>query len=130
MKKLTFFSLSLLLFFATACKKDGITPTPTPKTLNDLKASESFKWTTSQTVEVFVTGLPTVIPVKSTLAVYSQDGDVVYKINHTMSQDISFKVIVPAKNNSLRMTFGSFDMNSPISDQRADFSFIPVDDNQ
>jgi hypothetical protein len=130
MKKLALFSLTLLLLFATACKKESITPIPTPKTLNDLKASDSFKWATSQTVEVFITGLPTVIPVKSTLAVYSQDGDVVYKINHSMSQDISFKVVVPAKNTNLRMTFGAFDMTSPISDKRAAFSFIPVDDNQ
>ena len=66
-------AISGMLF--TSCKKsEVIAPDQPSKTLNDLKASDSFNWSTGISVALKITGLPTVVPVKSTLTVSLTNG--------------------------------------------------------
>lgn len=128
MKKhiIVLFLLTVVIF--TSCRKE-ITPPPAT-TINELQAENTFTWTTSQTVEVEITGLPTVIPVQSTLTIFTEEGQEIYKVFHTMSENITCKVVIPASHQTLKLTFGSFVLTSTIEDHKARFSFIPADDNQ
>lgn len=122
---LVVFGMTVLL---TGCKKSTIEPQPpaqNPQTLSDLKAPDSFNWSTASTVEVKITGLPTVLPVKNTLKISLSDGRVLLSRLHTMSEDLSVKVTVPSTEKKLTLRYGTLNQNVDILSGQALFSFIP-----
>jgi hypothetical protein len=120
------FGLTVLL---SGCKKNTVEPQPpaqNPQTLNDLKAPDSFNWSTGSTVEVKITGLPTVLPVKNTLKISLNDGRVIFSRLHTMSEDLSVKITVPSTENKLILKYGTLTQSADIMSGQALFSFIPT----
>lgn len=120
------FGLTVVL---TGCKKNAVEPQPSaqnPQTLNDLKAPDSFNWSTASTVEVKITGLPTVLPVKNTLKISLSDGQVLFSRLHTMSEDLSVKVTVPSTEKKLTLRYGALTQSVDIISGQALFSFIPT----
>ena len=122
---LLFLAVALTGIFFTGCKKSENTA-PLPKTLNDLNAADSFKWSTGSPVELKITGLPTVVPVKSTLAVGRIDGTVLFTSLHLMSEDLTLTLTVPSTDTELILQYGTVTYHVPILSQMASFSFIPV----
>ncbi len=120
------FGLTVVL---TGCKKNAVEPQPpaqNPQTLNDLKAPDSFNWSTASTVEVKITGLPTVLPVKNTLKISLSDGRLLLSRLHTMSEDLSVKVTVPSTEKKLSLKYGTLTQSVDIMNGQALFSFIPT----
>lgn len=120
------FGLTVVL---TGCKKNAVEPQPpaqNPQTLNDLKAPDSFTWSTASTVEVKITGLPTVVPVKNTLKISLSDGRILLSRHHTMSEDLSVKVTVPSAEKRLTLNYGTLSQSVDIMNGQALFSFIPT----
>ncbi len=126
MRKITII-LALVVLFLSSCKKDD-TPTPTelPGSLSDLKAQESFSWTTGLPVVLSITGLPTQVPVKATLSVSLSDGSVLFSSLHQMDKNLSLNLIVPSTVNNLVLKYGNQTYNVPIVNGKSTFSFIPV----
>ena len=127
-------SILVILLLATlgvmSCIKQnlpdpGDTPADKPK-LEDVKVPENFNWSTSKTVEVSITGLSTVVPIKNTLTITLPDGSKLYNVYHDMSINLKLNLIVPSTINQLKLKFGSFDETLNIIDNKAEFSFIPV----
>jgi hypothetical protein len=113
--------------FFTGCKKiENEYPLPLPKTLNDLKVADSFNWSSGTAVELTITGLPTVVPVKSTLAVGRTDGTVLFTRLHVMSENLTLSLTVPSTDTELILQYGTVTYHVPIQSQMASFSFIPV----
>ena len=126
---LIFLAVALTGVFFTGCKKSENTaplPLPLPKTLNDLKAADSFNWSTGTPVELRITGLPTVVPVNSTLAVGRTDGTVLFTSLHLMSEDLTLTLTVPSTDTELILQYGTVTYHVPIQNKMASFSFIPV----
>jgi len=99
---------------------------PTDKiTLGEAKVSDTFSWSTSKSVEVTITGLPTIVTVKSTLSISLQDGTRLYSLFHNMSQDLKLTIIVPSETTSLILKYGSMVYNLKVIGNKAEFSFIP-----
>ncbi|MBP1671292.1 MAG: hypothetical protein H6Q22_864 [Bacteroidetes bacterium] len=94
-------------------------------TMGDAKVSDTFSWSTSKSVEVTITGLPTIVTVKSTLSISLQDGTRLYSLFHNMSQDLQLKIIVPSETTSLTLKYGSMVYNLKVIGNKAEFSFIP-----
>ena len=120
------FGLTVIL---TGCKKNTIEPQPpsqNPQTLSDLKAPDSFNWSTASTTEVKITGLPTIVPVKNTLKISLSDGKVLFSRLHTMSEDLSVKVTIPATEKKLFLSYGTHTQDVDIMNGQALFSFIPT----
>ncbi len=127
----SFFLLTgLAVIMITSCKKSEITePAPVPvkpTTLSDMKAPDSFNWSTGQVVTVKITGLPTVIPVKNTLSVSLTNGTKLFSRMHQMDQDLAIKVRIPAVEKQLLLNYGSTTKTIDIEDGIAQYSFIPV----
>ncbi len=112
----------------TGCKKAEVaTPvTPLPKTLNELKASDAFSWTTGNTVEVMITGLPTSVPVRATLTISLADGTILFSKLHPMDQNLTISLTVPSTDKELTLKYGSVSYPVAIVNNQAAFSFIPV----
>jgi len=94
-------------------------------TLGDVKVSDSFTWSTSKSVDVLITGLPTIVTVKSTLSLSLQDGTRLYSLLHNMSQDLKLSIIVPSETTSLTLKYGSMVYDLKVIGNKAEFSFIP-----
>ena len=119
------FALSGILF--TGCKKnEGTPPESLPKTLNDLKASETFNWTTGTPVEISITGLPTLTPVSSTLTIGLIDGTTLFSKLHLMDQNMTITLTIPSAEKEIILKYGSVVYHVAIVNKQAVFSFIPV----
>jgi hypothetical protein len=118
-------AISGMLF--TSCKKsEVIAPDQPSKTLNDLKASDSFNWSTGISVALKITGLPTVVPVKSTLTVSLTNGTSLFSRLHQMDEDLTINLTVPSTEKELILQYGSVSYPVAISNNQAIFSFIPT----
>ncbi len=131
MKPIRTFAIFILgaTIILNSCKKsevDPMPPAPVPTTLNELKAPDSFNWSTAQTVELMITGLPTVIPVKNTLIISRPDGQILFSRLHTMSEDLTVKITVPSIDKKLVIKYGTVSYTADILNNQAKFSFIPV----
>jgi hypothetical protein len=112
--------------FITGCKKsEVVTPEPAT-TLNDLKASPTFGWSTGTLVELKITGLPTIVPVKSTLSISRTNGETLFSSLHQMDQNLTINLTVPSTEKELTLKYGSVSYPVAIVNHQAVFSFIPV----
>lgn len=120
----------LAVILITSCKKsETAQPDPVavkPATLSDMKAPDSFNWSTGQVVTVKITGLPTVITVKNVLSISLANGTELLSRMYQMDQDITVKVRVPAVEKQLLLSYGARKETIEIKDGIAQFSFIPV----
>lgn len=128
MKKLGLLTLLAALLFTTSCHKDfwDQVPTESEQDLKDIKVSSSFDWSTSSTIDVNITGLPTERPVYSTLTISLNDGSSLYQGTHEMSKTITIPVVIPANETHLKLKYGTVEYDLPITGKTAAFSFIPV----
>lgn len=118
--------LGLMILFNSCMKGyDDIIP-PSTGNLKDIKVSSTFNWSTSKTVDVNITGLPTEIPVISTLIISLGDGSSLYQGWHNMSQSGIIKIVVPVVADKVKLRYGTTEYILPISDNKVDFSFIPI----
>jgi len=130
MKKNFLIIMALATVVLASCSKNkigSIDPVNNePTKINDIIVPAAFTWSTGKIITINVTGLPTILPVKSTLTIGGTDGTQLYKDFHDMSQDLTIKITVPAIETVLKLTYGSVTYDVPITGRKADFSFIPV----
>ncbi|HBG24658.1 MAG: hypothetical protein A2X17_03500 [Bacteroidetes bacterium GWF2_41_61] len=118
-------TLGLLSCIKQNLPDPGTTPEDKTK-LADAKVPDSFNWSTSKNVEVSITGLPTVVPIKNTLTITLPDGSKLYNAYHDMSVNLKLTLVVPATVTQLKLKFGTYDETLNIANNKAAFSFIPV----
>lgn len=120
---------SVAVFFSlSSCIKDNLnepTTSTNAQTMKDLIAPKEFKWKTSQTVVVNITGLPTIEDVRATLSV-SDSHNTFYSGSHLMSENHTLTLEIPATDLELKLKFGATEQISIIKDGKASFSFIPA----
>jgi hypothetical protein len=125
--RLVIFAATLVILTMSGCKKENpVTPVPPQaKTLTELKADAAFSWTTGQTVELKIQGLPTVIEVKNTLKVGLNSGTILFTRLHRMSEDLTLKLVVPSTEKQITLTYGTMTYTVDVVNGVANFSFIP-----
>jgi len=115
--------LSPIFIFSSCMKEHDVLPaTPDSQKIN---VSSDFNWSTEKVVELSIKGLPTVVPVFSTLIVKMENGGVLYQWRHEMSKNIAIKVVVPCQMQNLSIRYGNVDYYLPILDDKVLLSFIP-----
>ncbi len=126
MKKLILFFFAFAIIFASSCKKELIGPVNNgADNLNDIQVEPSFNWSTGQVVDINIIGLPTTIPVKSTLVISLNDGAVLYQCSHAMNIDVTINVTIPTTETQLLLKYGKIEYVVPVVNNHANFSFIP-----
>jgi hypothetical protein len=108
----------------TGCTKDIVTPDAT--SLTDLKVTDSFNWSTGMPVELRITGLPTIVPVQSTLTIALSDGSSLFNQLHNMDQNLTVQLVIPDDQKELTLQYGSATYQVAIVNNVGEFSFIPV----
>ncbi|MBI1315425.1 hypothetical protein GC167_01000 [bacterium] len=115
-----------------ACSKevnDGVNPT-TPARFEDLQVDANFDWKTTQDVTINIEGIPTPVPVQSTLVIMDVQGRAIHKALHTMSETESLSMTLPAHIKSLVVKYGSNQKEFAIENGTVQVSFLPEDRDQ
>ena len=129
MKYISLFLIVLVLFFSSCSKEVDDITIDIPEKIGDLKVDDGFSWSTGVPVEVTVTGLPTIVPVRSTLTVSQPDGRILHTRNHLMSDNLVIQLTVPADVTELIVNYGTVELTAVVAGGNASFSFIPVSVN-
>lgn len=125
MKKLVRFVLPGLLIFLFSCRKED-NFTPTYKNIKEIQVSSEFNWSTGKKVDITITGLPTEIPVNSTLTISLSDGSSVYQGTYDMNLSSVIRINIPDSETEIRLKYGSVEHILPVVGDKVDFSFIPL----
>ncbi|MEI8086680.1 MAG: hypothetical protein WCG93_10745 [Paludibacter sp.] len=130
MKKVFQLALIMTTIALWSCQDDLTIQTTSngAKNMSELKVSPDFDWSTSKTVEITITGLPTlenVEPVKSTLSIKGQD-KLFYSGFHAMNENLTLKCIVPSNETTIQLKFGSIEQEATIENNKVSFSYIPT----
>lgn len=129
MNKFILSGIVLFTLIATSCKKNLIesptgTPLPTATKVDEIKASESFKWKTTKTVSVDITGLKSPVAISRTLQVTAIDGkDVYFKSLQLISENKTISFIVPATITDIQISYGKIIKKVSLNGTHASFSF-------
>jgi len=123
-KQLYFLVFCIPMFIFSSCMKEQeVLPQTTD--LQKINVSSDFNWSTGKVVALHIMGLPTVLPVFSSLIVSVEDGNILYQGRHEMSKNLTLKVVVPNQVQSLNVRYGSMDYLLSILKDEATLSFIP-----
>lgn len=126
MKNNNLYFLLFLIIFVVSCKKDFVGPVnPDNDKLENIQVSPTFNWSTGQNVTISIQGLPTTIPVKSTLSISLTDGTVLYQRFHAMDLDVTIEVTIPKTETQLLLKYGITEYLIELVNNQANFSFIP-----
>ncbi len=131
MKKLIYLAFMAILLLFSSCMDDfdlNTVPTKGAKSMDELKVSPDFKWNTSKTIEVKITGLPVLkdVSVTKSLLTVRNNKEVYYSGFHAINENNEMKIIVPSTIKDIQLTFGSILLDAKIIDNSVSFSFIPV----
>jgi hypothetical protein len=138
MKMKSNFLLSAMLFISiftlTSCMDEFDQPSDFSKgakNLNELKVSSEFNWSTSQTVQISITGLPVLSNVEAAKATLTLKGekDVYYSGFHAINENLTFNMTVASTEKLIKLKFGAIEQTIAIENNKVSFSYIPkVDD--
>jgi hypothetical protein len=128
MRKLNLILISAIsgLIFSACSKSEIVTPDNSGKALNELVVSSSFTWNTALPVELKITGLPTIVPVSSTLTISLENGTPLFNEYHLMDQNLTVKLLLPSTEKKLVLKYGTVTYQVEVVNNQAAFSFIPV----
>ena len=125
------FLLALFLIAAvfTSCQDDYFNNLNNGATnMQNLKVSKDFNWSTAKTVTVTISGLPTQensVTQKATLTL-NGDTTIFYSGLHAINENQHIVLVVPAKENTIKLKFGSIVLSGIIVDNKVEFSLIPI----
>lgn len=129
MKKETFFLAVLFITLALqSCISENdlsIKEITQDNRLSEINIPNNFNWATSKTVSIDITGLPTIVPTKSTLSISLEDGTNLFSSLHNISENLNLNLFVPCSVNKLLFKFGSKKYVQNIINNKVKLSFIP-----
>jgi hypothetical protein len=126
--------LSSILFISiltlTGCTDEFDQPNDFSKgarNLNELKVSSDFNWSTSQTIQISITGLPALSNVEAAKATLMLKGenDVYYSGFHSINENLVIKITVASTDKLINLKFGAFEQTASIENNKVSFSYIP-----
>jgi hypothetical protein len=111
-----------MLALAVSCVEDD--PAANPGTgIVVAEAPDDFDWSMVRTVVLQVEGMPTDIPVYNTMKVSDKAGNVYLSRRSLMSESFSLQISVPARTDSLIVTYGTVTRRLRLDDE-LNFSYV------
>ncbi len=126
---LSFLSAGLLV----SCSKDepaGNTGnTSAVERFEDLQVNDDFNWSTNSSYELELQGLKTLpFAKKGLIEVRNLDNELIARRNTEISQDLKFEFEAAAGIDAFVVSFGSISKQVMVSNNKAVFDYLPVDD--
>lgn len=127
--KTLFFAL-LIGLAATSCQKDEENDpvSSRPDSFSELKADNSFNWSTADNYTIHYKGTPVGMAVKKPLTIQTEEGEVIRQVNLALSENAVIDVRVPSKNENLVISWGTHQRTIALgASSTIEFSFVKPD---
>lgn len=123
------FMLMLSMILLVSCVKepvrflnprvdDGVGGLPVP---------QDFNWAMTQNVPIRVSGLKTLVPIRNTMVISDENGNLIQKRQNLMGENYDILVSVPSTTKRLVITFGSISKSFDVTGDTIDFDYlIPI----
>jgi hypothetical protein len=131
----TLFLATFVVSIFTSCDVDGDVnqnPDPDPQgeeSFKDLIVSSNFDWNTSDDYTINFQGNPvSSLAIERPLVIKIEGGEILRKVNTRLTEDESIDVRVPSKDETLVISWGSFEKTITLgANPTIDFTFIEPD---
>ena len=100
-------------------KKIGIT-----QNFKELKVEESFEWKTTKNIQLKVTGLETINPVRGNFSIKNIDGGLIMEESRLMSESFNLDLELPITEKKIIVQFGSLTKEIEINSNELSFEYI------
>lgn len=124
MKKLTVWASVLLLITICSCNvRDEDVVDRDPE--DGLQASSLFDWSTTQMVQIDITGLELPVEISRKLSLSTEDGNVFYAGTHKMNDSFHLQVELPNHIQSVTMKYGAIEKSQNLTSSKLLFNYEP-----
>jgi len=127
---------TIMIFTFSSCEVDGDVNNndnnnPDPGTIEgfkDLNVADTFGWNTAKTVTINFEGIPVDNEIGRPLIIKNHDGEELRKLNIDLSQDISINVNVTTEQETLILSWGSYQKELTLNgNSTQEFTFLEPD---
>jgi hypothetical protein len=125
-KKLQYLAFVAILSLMGSCTKFEVPEKKIGTTQNfkELKVEESFEWKTTQNIELKVTGLETISPVRANFSIKNHDGNLILEESRLMSESFDLNLEIPVTEKKIIVQFGSLLKEIEINSNKLIFEYI------
>ena len=128
MKSLIFIFTAIVLL--ASCKKDVAKPVdPVTPGVDKLKASQSFDWSTTSTIQISVKGTPVTGDVIRKFSIELADGSKAFDAAFNMKNDYTFSLTLPKNADKIIYKYGTITKEASITGNSLELNYLINTDN-
>ncbi len=125
-KKLHYLVFVSILSLLGSCTKFEVPEKKIGTTQNfkELKVEESFEWKTTKNIQLKVTGLETINPVRGNFSIKNHEGNLILEESRLMSESFELNLEIPITEKKIIVQFGSLIKEIEINSTELNFEYI------
>ncbi len=125
-KKLHYLVIVSILSLLGSCTKFEVPEKKIGSTQNfkELKVEESFEWKTTKNIQLKVSGIETIIPVRDNFSIKNIDGNLILEESRLMSESFIINLEIPITEKKIIVEFGSLIKEIEINSAELSFEYI------
>ncbi len=125
-KKLHYLFIVTILSLLGSCTKLEVPEKKIGATQNfkELKVEESFDWKTTKNIQLKVTGIETINPVRGNFSIKNLDGNLIMEESRLMSESFNLNMEIPLSEKKIIVQFGSLIKEIEINSNDLSFEYI------
>lgn len=125
----------IFILSLSSCLNDFYQPTyysKGAKNMTELKVSSEFNWSTSQTIQISIIGLPALSNIEAAKATLQLKGekDIYYTGLQAINENLTFNITVASSEKFIYLKFGAIEQTASIENKKVSFSYIPKVNNE
>jgi hypothetical protein len=125
-KKLHYLVIVSILSLLGSCTKFEVPEKKIGTTQNfkELKVEESFEWKTTKNIQLKISGIETIIPVRDNFSIKNIDGNLILEESRLMSESFIINLEIPITEKKIIVEFGSLIKEIEINSAELSFEYI------
>jgi hypothetical protein len=125
-KKLHYLVIVSILSLLGSCTKFEVPEKKIGSTQNfkELKVEESFEWKTTKNIQLKISGIETIIPVRDNFSIKNIDGNLILEESRLMSESFIINLEIPITEKKIIVEFGSLIKEIEINSAELSFEYI------
>jgi hypothetical protein len=124
-KKLHYLAFISILSLLGSCTKFEVPEKKIGATQNfkELKVEDSFEWKTTKNIQLKVTGLETINPVRGNFSIKDLNGNFIMEESRLMSESFNLDFEIPTKEKKIIVQFGSLTKEIEVNSDELSFDY-------
>ncbi len=125
-KKLHYLAFISILSLLGSCTKFEVPEKKIGTTQNfkELKVEDSFEWKTTKNIQLKVTGLETINPIRGNFSIKDLNGNFIMEESRLMSESFNLEFEIPTKEQKIIVQFGSLTKEIEVNSDKLNFDYL------